>query len=141
MLPPVEIRDSSFGIGVDVSELQGPWLSADYEIGDALFFHSLTVHRALPNRGDTIRVSIDCRAQPWSHPIQTDSLRPYAHAELSLKWGELYENWNDDSLKYYWRKRRVTLSAYNGDMFPLAAFKNGNRAAAVGAKNETTDVL
>jgi hypothetical protein len=141
MLPMIEIPESSFGIGVDVSELSGPWLCADYEIGDALFFQSLTVHRALPNRGDIIRISMDCRAQPWSHPIQTDSLRPYAHRELSLTWEQLYENWSDDSLKYYWRKRNLKLSSYDGDMFPASAFRNRSKEEAVEAKNNLSDVL
>jgi ectoine hydroxylase-related dioxygenase (phytanoyl-CoA dioxygenase family) len=41
-----------------------PWLTSDYHSGDLLVFHNLMVHRALPNRSDRIRLSIDTRCQP-----------------------------------------------------------------------------
>ncbi len=37
------------------------WAAGDLAAGDALLFHSLTLHRALPNRGTTLRLSVDCR--------------------------------------------------------------------------------
>lgn len=38
-----------------------PWWSSPLRSGDALLFHHLTVHRALPNLGLQPRLSIDCR--------------------------------------------------------------------------------
>ena len=41
---------------------RGEWAASDLTCGDALLFHALTIHRALPNRsGDTLRLSVDCR--------------------------------------------------------------------------------
>ena len=37
------------------------WREFDFRAGDVLFFHSLTVHKALPNRSRQLRISIDCR--------------------------------------------------------------------------------
>ena len=37
------------------------WATFDFALGDALLVHKLTVHRALPNESDEIRVSVDFR--------------------------------------------------------------------------------
>lgn len=38
------------------------WVATDYECGDVLFFHGLTVHRSLENRSENrVRVSVDFR--------------------------------------------------------------------------------
>ncbi|MDQ3812525.1 MAG: phytanoyl-CoA dioxygenase family protein, partial [Armatimonadota bacterium] len=37
------------GRGVPVDEDQAEWHTSDFEIGDALFFHSFCIHKALPN--------------------------------------------------------------------------------------------
>lgn len=45
------------------------WATGDYECGDVLMFHCLTVHRALDNLSlDRLRVSVDYRYQPAVHP-------------------------------------------------------------------------
>src|SRR5262249_12683392 len=54
--------------GVALADVGEPWLTADYHPGDALLFHNLTLHWALPNRSNRIRLSIDTRAQPASAP-------------------------------------------------------------------------
>ena len=41
---------------------------SDYQPGDVLIFHNLTLHWALPNTSDRIRLSIDTRAQPANTP-------------------------------------------------------------------------
>ena len=41
------------------------WHSKDFEVGDAMFFSALTVHRAMPNlTPDRLRVSVDYRYRP-----------------------------------------------------------------------------
>ena len=51
------------------------WATADYASGDVLMFHCLTVHRALNNvTADRLRVSVDYRYQPSSHPGAEDVL-------------------------------------------------------------------
>ena len=37
------------GLRVEDEDQQGEWVTTDFEIGDCLIFHSLTVHQALPN--------------------------------------------------------------------------------------------
>ena len=54
--------------GVPMDRLNGPWLTTDYAPGDLLLFHSLSVHRALPNRSDRIRLSLDGRFQSLAMP-------------------------------------------------------------------------
>jgi ectoine hydroxylase-related dioxygenase (phytanoyl-CoA dioxygenase family) len=48
-------------VGVDVPD-DAPWRASDLDVGDVIFFSSLTVHKALPNvTADRLRVSIDYR--------------------------------------------------------------------------------
>jgi hypothetical protein len=54
--------------GVPFGALSRPWLTVNYEPGDLLLFHSLMVHRALPNRSTKIRLSLDARFQSVSTP-------------------------------------------------------------------------
>lgn len=76
------------------------WAAGDYGAGDLVTFHSLTVHKALPNRlPDRIRLSADMRFQPASEPIEGRSLLPHG----AFEWKDLYEGWQREDLKYYWR--------------------------------------
>src|SRR5947199_356238 len=43
-----------------VDPLVGRWVGGDFQAGDVLIFHSLTVHKALPNLTDRLRMSMDC---------------------------------------------------------------------------------
>jgi hypothetical protein len=55
------------------------WRSNDFVAGDVLIFHSLTMHKALPNRTpDEIRVSIDNRYQRAQDDVDPGSLKPHA---------------------------------------------------------------
>lgn len=54
--------------GVPLDEIAAPWLTTDYHPGDVLIFHHLTLHWALPNTSDRVRLSIDTRAQPAGTP-------------------------------------------------------------------------
>ncbi|MFC4812207.1 phytanoyl-CoA dioxygenase family protein [Paenibacillus sp. GCM10023250] len=77
------------------------WTEGDYEAGDIVIFHSLTVHKALPNREPgRVRLSLDLRYQPASQPIERASLLPHGPFE----WEELYEGWTREELKYYWKR-------------------------------------
>jgi len=51
------------------------WATTSYEPGDAIIFHCLTPHAALPNTGSALRISGDFR---WQRPDQP------APAELIL---------------------------------------------------------
>jgi hypothetical protein len=54
--------------GVSLEDIPPPWLTTDYHPGDVLIFHNLTLHWALPNTSDRVRLSIDTRAQPATTP-------------------------------------------------------------------------
>jgi hypothetical protein len=54
--------------GVALEAIFEPWCSIDYRPGDLLVFHSLMLHRALPNVSDRIRLSLDARCQPATTP-------------------------------------------------------------------------
>ena len=44
--------------------LGGDWFSSPFDLGDALFFHSKTVHQGVPNlSGNRVRLSVDYRYQ------------------------------------------------------------------------------
>jgi 1-deoxypentalenic acid 11beta-hydroxylase len=54
--------------GVRLAAVDEEWLTADYEPGQVLVFHSHAVHRALPNRSGLVRLSLDVRCQPARTP-------------------------------------------------------------------------
>ena len=98
---PVRGAEGAGGRTVVLDELDNDWVEGDLEVGDAILFHSHTVHRSLPNlTGDRVRLSCDYRYQPLSLPVEEMSLRP--HIDL-MTWEEAYEGWDSDELKYYWR--------------------------------------
>ncbi len=90
--------------------LEGTWVSSTFALGDVLLFHSMTVHKGLPNRSNRLRMSIDGRYQRRCDPVAPDSLEP--HGKL-VTWEELYSGWPDTELKYYWRKWDLTIKDYD----------------------------
>lgn len=82
------------GVGVRVlPEEAGRWVAPDYEMGDALVFHSLTVHWAPPNLGHRLRLSCDYRYQRLADPVTEASLRPHYSPKLG-DWDALTEGWS-----------------------------------------------
>lgn len=60
------------------SEAGIEWHSSDFGVGDALFFHSYTIHKALPNlTPDRLRLSTDNRFQRAQDSIDPGSLQPH----------------------------------------------------------------
>lgn len=54
------------------------WHTNDFGLGDALFFHSHTVHKAMPNlTKDRLRLSTDNRYQKPKDDIHPDALEPH----------------------------------------------------------------
>ena len=103
-----KVREHHFSLGagglvVDEEDLQGAWLSTNYEAGDALIFPSLTVHQALPNyTEDRMRVSLDNRYQAKDKPIARHMLEPHMAGISGLTWDKCYGGWENDALQYYW---------------------------------------
>lgn len=77
-----------------VEDLDGEagWRTADFRAGDALVFHSLTIHAAKPNRTDRLRMSVDYRYQALREPVVEGTLVPHyypavpGHDELTAGW-------------------------------------------------------
>ena len=92
------------GLIVDETEhddVDPVWHSTDYEMGDALFFPALTIHKALPNyTEDRLRLSLDNRYLKVGEEIAEHMLEPHGPSKLS--WDEIYPHWQHDDLKYYW---------------------------------------
>jgi hypothetical protein len=84
-LPLMEIPAQLGGLAVLPGSHRGPplrprllradergWATAHYQPGDVLLFHCMTAHAALPNRGDLLRISTDCRWQRPDQPAPAD---------------------------------------------------------------------
>jgi ectoine hydroxylase-related dioxygenase (phytanoyl-CoA dioxygenase family) len=66
------------GNGVPVEESETQWHSEDFAAGDVLFFHSYTIHKALPNKTeDRLRISTDNRYQRQDDAIDPGALKPH----------------------------------------------------------------
>ena len=75
-----------------LDEQPGRWVSADYEVGDVVLFHSLAIHEGLPNRTSQLRMSVDFRYNGVSQPISfAETCFPY-HPKVPA-WDELSANW------------------------------------------------
>ncbi len=93
-----------------IDPLIGRWVGGDFAAGDVLIFHSLTVHKAVPNLTDRLRLSIDCRFQRASDPVNRDSV------ELDngpLSWEDIYADWKSTEHQYYWRKRDLHFAPFD----------------------------
>ena len=97
--------------GIAVTDpLDGTWVSSTFEQGDVLFFHSMTVHKGVPNTSQTLRVSVDARFQKASDPIAPGSLLPHSQPD---SWKEIYADWPDDELKHYWKGSDLQVVEYD----------------------------
>ena len=110
---PVTPMRGAGGVGVDDETIQKTgreWHASPFHIGDALFFHSQTVHKSLPNQTDNqMRLSVDYRYQAASKPVTEGSLHPHFGR---FNWDSVYENWKSDRLKYYWKKFDLKIAPF-----------------------------
>jgi hypothetical protein len=91
------------------ADLNGHWRSADFEPGDVVIFHSLTVHRALPNHSPYVRLSVDSRYQRAQEPICEVALRD----EVDLSWDEVYRGWGPSELPRYWERQAQMVTPFD----------------------------
>ncbi len=97
------------GSAVQLCPWESHWVEADYEAGDVLTFHSMTVHKALRSQSkDELRLSLDVRYQPLADPVEQGSLGLHFK---EMTWEEVYKDWKSDDLKYYWRKLPLKMSS------------------------------
>lgn len=66
------------GRAVALNDDETLWHCSDFGLGDTLFFHAYTIHKALPNlTADQLRVSTDNRYQVQGEAIDESSLKPH----------------------------------------------------------------
>lgn len=107
---PVQPSKGAGGISVPLCPWETEWAEDDYEAGDIITFPSYTIHKALRCRDkELIRLSLDIRYQPANEPVENKSLMPHC----DLAWEEIYTGWRSDELKYYWRKKQLSLVPWN----------------------------
>ncbi len=110
-LLPTHSAYGAGGRGIDTDALDLTWACGDFQLGDFVLFHSLTVHKGLPNRSpDQIRLSVDYRFQGISQPVTKDSLLPH-YAQLT--WEEIYRGWRSTEYQYYWKKYPLHLVEFS----------------------------
>jgi ectoine hydroxylase-related dioxygenase (phytanoyl-CoA dioxygenase family) len=93
------------------------WVGGDFDLGDAVIFHSHTVHRSLPNVAECLRLSVDYRFQREREPLVEGCLRPHF---ARLTWEEIYRDWDREDLKYYWRDKRYTVVPWDPTFHKLS---------------------
>ena len=108
-----DIAGGAGGIEI-VDPLEGRWASGDFRQGDVLLFHSMTVHKGLPNLSDRLRMSMDVRYQPVDEPFCAVNARPDGQP---LSWEEVYADWKSDDLKYYWRRLSLVEAPFDRQWF------------------------
>jgi len=97
--------------GIEIKDpLEGRWVCGDFAVGDVLLFHSMTVHKGVPNRSDQLRMSMDVRYQLVSEPFNIDNANPDGQP---LSWDEVYADWRSDALKYYWQRLPLRLKPFD----------------------------
>jgi len=102
---PVQRSLGAGGHRIETEDLPFEWCASDFAEGDILLFHSLLIHRGLPNQTpDRLRLSVDYRYQPKSHPLVEGSLLPHYG---QLTWDDIYKGWKSDRYQYYWTRRRA----------------------------------
>lgn len=101
--------------GIEITDtLEGSWAGADMAAGDVLVFHSMTVHKGVPNRSERLRMSMDVRYQRVDSPFNPDN----ANADgQPLEWEDIYTGWRSDALKYYWKQLKLTLAPFDPQWF------------------------
>ena len=84
-----------------VPTFEGQWRYSPTRMGDVLIHHCMGVHRGVPNRSDSIRLSVDARYQPASEPVCEDALHP--HRRFAT-WDEIDGQWPSTPLRRFWEK-------------------------------------
>jgi Phytanoyl-CoA dioxygenase (PhyH) len=109
-----EVYDFDIGAGAGGIEITDPfdgrWVSGPFAVGDVLIFHSLAVHKGVPNRSDRLRMSMDVRYQRASDPFNPDNAQADGQP---LSWEDVYAGWRSDTLKYYWQRMDLRLQPFD----------------------------
>ena len=116
--------------GIEIVEtFDGRWASGGFAVGDVLIFHSMTVHKGVPNRSDRLRMSMDVRFQRVDAPFNDDNANPDAQP---LSWEEVYAGWRSAGLQYYWKRLPLRLRPFDRQWFD----RRDSRAFALAATGD-----
>jgi hypothetical protein len=107
----VTAAEGAGGLEAILCNVDLPWIEHDYQTGDVLTFNSCTVHKSLPSQHpERVRLSVDYRYQPVDEDIEEKSLR--VHGDVAT-WDEVYADWPDSDLKYFWQKHTLQFSLWD----------------------------
>ena len=74
----VHVPGAIGGMAVPLDDAEPEWHSSGFNQGDVVYFHSYTIHRALPNlTTNRLRLSTDNRYQRPTEKIEPDALLPH----------------------------------------------------------------
>ena len=105
---PTVVAAGAGGLRVEDAALGRDWLSNPFDLGDALFFHSKTVHQGVANvSGNRIRLSVDYRYQRKTDLIMERNLGVH---QGRLTWEQVYEDWESEEYQYYWQLGLIGLA-------------------------------
>ncbi len=94
-----------------------------------LFFHSHTVHKALPNDSpDRLRLSVDFRYQSAAEPVCDQALEPHL---MQVGWEQVYAGWKSDRFQYYWKDLPLTVVEWTPEYHLQAAATTDQPLSAV----------
>ena len=115
---PVRAAEGAGGRHVILdSDVDQEWFQTDFNVGDVLVFHSLTVHKSIPNLTENrVRLSVDYRYQPPSLPIEEKSITP--HCDV-LPWEKIYAGWKSKELQYYWQQYDLEFKEYDTSLVEI----------------------
>lgn len=72
----------------------GPdWVTTAFEPGDIVVFHNFTVHGALPNQTDSLRLSCAFKWQSSAYPAPEEAANPVRHPKVP-GWDSLTKGWS-----------------------------------------------
>jgi len=104
------------------------WVSGEINAGDALIFHSLTVHSASPNTSSQLRISMDCRFQDYSHDSNPANFVFPGSNDRS--WESTYAHWLSEDLKYFWKHLPMTFKPSIDELTTLVNTADSERMRA-----------
>ena len=118
--------DPETGIIPKESACGGDWVGGHLNAGDALIFHSLTVHAASANVSNQLRISMDCRFQSAERAIDPANL-VFPGSSKERSWETTYSNWHSDRLKYFWMKMPLKLKPSRAELAELTQTATSER--------------